>query len=64
MDLEDYQVALDRIHTAIHACVKRLAQEVGIDVSAKKGLQEQFAEIRGIISVSNQVLETAMRISC
>ena len=46
MERNDYPLALDRIHTAIHACVRRLAQEVGTDVSAKKGLQEEFAEVR------------------
>ena len=46
MEKDEFSPALDRIHTALHACVKRLAQDAGIDVSAKKGLQEQYAEIR------------------
>lgn len=46
MAQDESRLALDRIHTALHASVRRLAQEIGVDVSKKKGLQEQFAEIR------------------
>ena len=43
----DYLQAVDRIHTAVHACVRQLAVEVGVDVETKKSLTEQFAAVRG-----------------
>ena len=46
MAQNDHHLALDRLHTALHACVRRLAQDIGVDVSKKRGLQEQFAAVR------------------
>ena len=42
----EYMQAVDRIHTAIHACVRELAIEVNVDVERKKGLGEQFSAVR------------------
>lgn len=42
----EYMQAVDRIHTAVHACVQGLAIEANVDIERKKGLGEQFSAVR------------------
>ncbi len=42
---EEY-LALDRIHTALHAYVKRLAEEIGFDTDTNEKLRDQFGAVR------------------
>lgn len=42
----EYMQAVDRIHTALHACVQALALSVNVDVEKKKGLAEQLSAVR------------------
>ena len=42
----EYMQAVDRIHTALHACVQGLAIEVDVDIEKKDGLLKQFSAVR------------------
>ena len=42
----EYMQAVDRIHTALHACVQDLASEMGVNTEEKDGLLEQFSAVR------------------
>ena len=42
----EYLNAVDRSHTALHACVKALAIEAKVDIEEESGLLEQFAAVR------------------
>ena len=46
VDQGKYMQAVDRIHTALHACVRDLAIEVDVDIEKKDGLLEQFSAVR------------------
>lgn len=42
----DHHLALDRVHTALHGCVKRLVQETGFDTEKNDKLRDQFGAVR------------------
>ncbi len=44
----DHHLAMDRVHTALHACVKRLAEECGVDVAKNEKLRDQFGAVRRV----------------